>query len=45
MNAHSSRSHAIFTVLLEQRIRPEGLSPVADDKVQLCERRVVISRV
>lgn len=33
MNAHSSRSHAIFTVLLEQRIRPEGEAPVADEKV------------
>ncbi|CAM9385794.1 unnamed protein product, partial [Choristocarpus tenellus] len=27
MNAHSSRSHAIFTVLLEQRIRQEGADP------------------
>lgn len=35
MNAHSSRSHAIFTVLLEQRIRPEGEAPVADEKVSL----------
>lgn len=34
MNAHSSRSHAIFTVLLEQRIRPEGEAPVADEKVR-----------
>lgn len=33
MNAHSSRSHAIFTVLLEQRIRPEGEAAVADEKV------------
>lgn len=33
MNAHSSRSHAIFTVLLEQRIRPEGESSVPDEKV------------
>lgn len=33
MNAHSSRSHAIFTVLLEQRIRPEGEAPVADERV------------
>ncbi|CAM9599974.1 unnamed protein product, partial [Ectocarpus sp. 8 AP-2014] len=33
MNAHSSRSHAIFTVLLEQRIRPEGEVPVADERV------------
>lgn len=36
MNAHSSRSHAIFTVLLEQRIRPEGEgeAPVAEEKVR-----------
>lgn len=33
MNAHSSRSHAIFTVLLEQRIRPEGEAPDQDGKV------------
>lgn len=33
MNAHSSRSHAIFTVLLEQRIRPEGEAAVAEEKV------------
>lgn len=33
MNAHSSRSHAIFTVLLEQRIGPEGEAPVSDEKV------------
>lgn len=36
MNAHSSRSHAIFTVLLEQRIRPEGEAPVSDEKVCAC---------
>lgn len=36
MNAHSSRSHAIFTVLLEQRIGPEGEAPVADEKVKVC---------
>lgn len=35
MNAHSSRSHAIFTVLLEQRIGPEGEAPVAEEKVRL----------
>lgn len=33
MNAHSSRSHAIFTVLLEQRIRPESDASVPDEKV------------
>lgn len=32
MNAHSSRSHAIFTVLLEQRIRPEGEGPDPEGK-------------
>lgn len=40
MNAHSSRSHAIFTVLLEQRIRPEGEAPVADEKVESASRGV-----
>ncbi len=35
MNAHSSRSHAIFTVLLEQRIGPEGEAPVSDEKVKV----------
>ncbi|CAM9745634.1 unnamed protein product, partial [Scytosiphon promiscuus] len=33
MNAHSSRSHAIFTVLLEQRIGPEGEASSGDEKV------------
>lgn len=33
MNAHSSRSHAIFTVLLEQRIGQENGTPDPEDKV------------
>lgn len=39
MNAHSSRSHAIFTVLLEQRIGPEGEASSGDEKVHRIAKR------